>query len=62
MAVTLLLATVAFSYVVGGITPRTSYLTLLDDFLLGSFFMIFLASAESVVASSCAGIGKGEWR
>ena len=34
---------------VGGITPRASYLTLLDDFLLGSFFLIFLASAESVV-------------
>ena len=49
VAVTLLLATVAFSYVVGGITPRTSYLTLLDNFLLGSFFLIFLAAAESVV-------------
>jgi len=49
VAVTLLLATVAFSYVIGGITPRTSYLTLLDDFLLGSFFLIFLVTAESVV-------------
>ncbi len=59
VAVTLLLATVAFSYVVGGITPRTSYLTLLDDFLLGSFFMIFLASAESVVVFRLRGSGEG---
>jgi len=59
VAVTLLLATVAFSYVVGGITPRTSYLTLLDDFLLGSFFMIFLASAESVVAFRLRGRREG---
>jgi hypothetical protein len=49
VAVTLLLATVAFSYVVGGITPRTAYLTLLDDFLLGSFFLIFLAAVEGVI-------------
>jgi hypothetical protein len=59
VAVTLLLATVAFSYVVSGITPRTSYLTLLDDFLLGSFFMIFLASAESVVAFRLRGQREG---
>jgi Neurotransmitter-gated ion-channel transmembrane region len=59
VAVTLLLATVAFSYVVGGITPRISYLTLLDDFLLGSFFLIFLASAESAVVFRLYRRGEG---
>ncbi|HEX7184616.1 MAG TPA: hypothetical protein VF756_22520 [Thermoanaerobaculia bacterium] len=49
VSVTLLLATVAFSYVISGITPRISYLTLLDYFLLGSFFAIFLSALENVV-------------
>ena len=49
VAVTLLLATVAFSYVVSGITPRVSYLTLLDWFLLGCFSLIFLSALETVV-------------
>ncbi|MFL6260263.1 MAG: hypothetical protein ACJ76Y_11175 [Thermoanaerobaculia bacterium] len=60
VAVTLLLATVAFSYVVGGITPRTAYLTLLDDFLLGSFFVIFLAAAECVIVFRLHRRGGGE--
>lgn len=49
VSVTLLLATVAFSYVVSGITPRVSYLTLLDWFLLGCFVLIFLSCLESAV-------------
>ncbi len=49
VSVTLLLATVAFSYVVSGITPRVSYLTLLDWFLLGCFGLIFLSMLETVV-------------
>jgi hypothetical protein len=40
---------VAFSYVVSGITPRISYLTLLDYFLLGSFFLVFLSSVENIL-------------
>jgi hypothetical protein len=49
VAVTLLLATVAFSYVVSGITPRISYLTLLDWFLLGCFVLIFLSALETAL-------------
>lgn len=49
VSVTLLLATVAFSYVVSGITPRISYLTLLDWFLFGSFVLIFLSCLETAV-------------
>ena len=48
VSVTLLLATVAFSYVVSGITPRISYLPLLDWFLLGCFALIFLTTQETV--------------
>lgn len=47
VSVTLLLATVAFSYVVSGITPRISYLTLLDWFLLGCFSLISLSALET---------------
>lgn len=48
VSITLLLATVAFSYVVGEITPRISYLTRLDWFLLGCFVLIFLSALETV--------------
>ncbi len=58
VSVTLLLATVAFSYVVSGITPRISYLTLLDWFLLGCFALIFLSAAESVLVHSLQRRGK----
>jgi glycine receptor alpha-3 len=59
VSVTLLLATVAFSYVISGITPRISYLTLLDWFLLGCFALIFLSAVESVVVYFLRRRGKG---
>jgi uncharacterized membrane protein len=48
VSITLILATVAFRYVVSEITPRVSYLTLLDWFLLGCFVLIFLSALETV--------------
>lgn len=59
VSVTLLLATVAFSYVVSGITPRISYLTLLDWFLLGCFALIFLSALESVLVYFLQRRGRG---
>lgn len=59
VCVTLLLATVAFNYVVSEITPRVSYLTLLDWFLLGCFVMIFLAGLEAVIVYFLHRRGKG---
>lgn len=59
VSVTLLLATVAFSYVVSGITPRVSYLTLLDWFLVGCFALIFLSTLESTLVYFLQRSGKG---
>lgn len=58
-SVTLLLATVAFSYVVSGITPRISYLTLLDWFLLACFSLICLSAFESALVYGLQRRGKG---
>ncbi len=60
VSVTLLLATVAFSYVVGGITPRVSYLTLLDWFLLVCFALIFLSVLESALVYFLRRKGKSD--
>jgi len=59
VSITLLLATVAFNLVVSDITPRVSYLTLLDWFLLGCFVLIFLAGLEAVLVYSLHRSGKG---
>jgi hypothetical protein len=59
VSVTLLLATVAFSYVVSGITPRISYLTLLDWFLLACFALISLSAVESLFVHYLQRRGKG---
>jgi hypothetical protein len=50
MSITLFLAAVASTFVTGSIVPRISYLTLLDYFLLGCYFMIFLVAIENILA------------
>ena len=50
ISITLFLAAVAFSIVVQSLTPRVSYLTLLDYYVLASYAMILLSCAESVAA------------
>ena len=50
ICLTLILAAVAFLYVVGEQLPKVPYLTLLDKLLLISFFFIFLGGVETLVA------------
>jgi hypothetical protein len=50
MSITLFLAAVASTFVTASIVPRISYLTLLDYFLLGCYFVIFLVAVENIAA------------
>jgi len=49
ICLTLILAAVAFLYVVGESLPKVPYLTLLDKLMLYAFFFIFLGGVESTV-------------
>jgi len=60
ICLTLILAAVAFLYVVGESLPKVPYLTLLDKLMLLAFFFIFLGGVESLVVLLAARHGKGD--
>ena len=43
---------IAFQFNLGYLLPRVSYLTRMDDFILGSTILVFLALAESIYTST----------
>lgn len=51
-SLTLFLAAVAFSFVITGLIPHISYLTLLDEFMLFGYGLIFLTAVVNAVVYS----------
>merc|ERR1712060_512827 len=53
VSLTLVLASVAYKYVVSDKLPNISYLTLCDFYVLGSFFFTALVVCQNAVVSLC---------
>jgi len=61
LSATSMLTLIAFHFALGDTLPRVSYLTRLDQFVLGASILVFLALIESLISSSIAASG-GEAR
>ena len=56
VTLTLLLTTVAFKLVLVEGMPKVSYLTFLDQYVVTSFFLIFIITLQNVVTASIFGV------
>lgn len=54
VAVTSMLTLIAFQFAMGDVLPRVSYFTVMDQFILGSSALVFLALVEGVLTSYLA--------
>lgn len=54
MSATSMLTLIAFQFTLADILPRVSYYTLLDRFVIGSTFLVFLSLLESLITSHLA--------
>ncbi len=60
VAVTSMLTLIAYRFAVGADTPKISYLTRLDFFILGGTILVFTSLIEVLVTSTYAKIGQFE--
>lgn len=51
MSATSMLTLIAFQFAMGSMLPRLSYFTIMDRFLVGSTFLVFLALIESITTN-----------
>ena len=51
MSATSMLTLIAFQFASGNILPRLNYFTVLDEFIVGSTIIVFLALVESLSTS-----------
>ena len=54
------LTLIAFQFSLGRMLPPVSYLTQIDEFLLGATVLVFLALGEAVISSRMAKEGRGD--
>lgn len=58
VATTAMLSLIAFLFALQNLVPPVPYMTRLDQLVLGSLVLVFLAFAEAVLASAAAGRGR----